>query len=104
MNTVPMNIMPRSRRFSLLVLILMLGAASPALLAQQTWDENSERRMDPPVGSQVDFAALDTDQDGYLSPDEIPPDHELAVQFAALDTDGDGRLSRQEADSLETSG
>jgi hypothetical protein len=94
--------LPNFRSCNRTLLLLLLGAASPALFAQQTWDDDSGRRMDPPSGSPIDFGSLDTDQDGYLSPNEIPPDHELALQFAALDTDGDGRLSREEADALES--
>jgi hypothetical protein len=38
----------------------------------------------------------DTNGDGALTPDELPPDSQLAKRFATRDANKDGRLTRDE--------
>lgn len=47
----------------------------------------------------IDFDALDTDGDGYISREEARVNEVLTAEFHVLDTNGDGRLSREEAAS-----
>lgn len=49
-----------------------------------------------PAAPAAAFDALDTDHDGYLSPEEVKSDAALAADFPRLDTNHDGRLSRRE--------
>lgn len=44
----------------------------------------------------VDFDALDTDGDGYISRDEARANPTLDAEFDGVDRNGDGRLSREE--------
>ena len=44
----------------------------------------------------VDFAALDTDGDGYISRAEAGAHSTLTAEFNAIDSNRDGRLSREE--------
>ena len=45
----------------------------------------------------IDFDALDTDGDGYISREEARANEALTAEFHVLDSNGDGRLSREEA-------
>jgi Ca2+-binding EF-hand superfamily protein len=42
------------------------------------------------------FDELDRNNDGVLTPDELPPQHELSRLFAQYDRDADNALSRSE--------
>lgn len=44
----------------------------------------------------IDFEALDTDGDGFISPAEAAAHDTLRQQFRGVDVDGDGLLSREE--------
>jgi hypothetical protein len=44
----------------------------------------------------IDFESVDSNNDGYITRDELPADHPLLVQFESLDTNGDERLSPDE--------
>jgi hypothetical protein len=48
------------------------------------------------AGSSLVFSELDRDNDGLITREELPPDHDLARKFAEYDLDGDQALSRSE--------
>lgn len=54
----------------------------------------------PVAETEVTFADLDTDADGYVSQADIPAEHELALQFSTADSDKDSRLSQAEFDAF----
>jgi len=47
-------------------------------------------------GERMHFAQLDKTGDKYLTPDELPPDHELYLGFNQYDLNTDGRVSEYE--------
>jgi Ca2+-binding EF-hand superfamily protein len=47
-------------------------------------------------GERMHFEKLDKTADKYLTPDELPTDHELYLGFATYDFNTDGRLSEKE--------
>lgn len=47
-------------------------------------------------GYRIDFDALDSDGDGFISRREAAPQETLSQEFRGVDADGDGRLSREE--------
>ena len=55
------------------------------------------------TADEITFQSLDDDNDGFISRDEIPSDHELARHFMTHDTDGDGRLSMAEFEAYKSS-
>lgn len=54
------------------------------------------------AGDGRSFQSLDSNNDGYVTRDEIPADHELAASFSSYDTDGDGRLNQSEFDAYKS--
>jgi len=52
--------------------------------------------QDTPAGADAMFKSLDKDGDQRLSKSEVAQDKALAEEFAALDTDGDGYLTTRE--------
>ena len=48
------------------------------------------------VGKRLQMRNLDRNRDGFLTRDELDPDHRLALEFATYDTVGDGRISDAE--------
>jgi hypothetical protein len=75
----------------LLALPFALGAT---MGAQPPLQAGPEPGMDSP--RTASFAELDRNNDGVLTPDELPADHALAGRFAQHDLDGDQAISRAE--------
>lgn len=79
----------RQRLFTALPLATLLAA--PALLSAQ----DAEQPL------RIDFQTLDSNNDGYITRDELPADHPLILQFNDLDSNGDGRLSPEDLEDLD---
>jgi hypothetical protein len=92
----------------LMVLAVAAAFAAP-VLGQQAGSASQPRESKAPVAEGKDrsaagataggFAAMDRNQDGYLSRDEAR-DAEWNNRFSELDKDNDGRLSRSEMEAL----
>jgi hypothetical protein len=89
-------------------LILAAALASPAAFAtdqepaaqpptgQYDRDTQKEGRLELSKADAKEFATLDKNQDGKLTPDEVPSTSPLSGHFSMLDTDKDGTLSKAE--------
>jgi hypothetical protein len=49
----------------------------------------------------IAFEATDGNNDGYITPDELPVDHALRAGFDDADRSGDGRLTQEELDDQQ---
>lgn len=56
------------------------------------------------AGAEIDFSAMDKDNDGQVSKAEASGNKEVARQFDQLDADKNGRLSEGEFAKLEMKG
>jgi len=54
-----------------------------------------------PAGTQVSFEALDTNHDGYISPEEAKADPKLAVNFQKADQNSDNQIEQSEFSAFE---
>lgn len=90
--------------------VLVLGLASAAAWAQGTPpavpaapSEQAATATAPMAkpNRAAHVAKLDTNQDGYLSQQEVQGNRKLAARFSQIDTDKDGRLSREELQSAQ---
>jgi hypothetical protein len=72
------------------LLLASLLAVAPLSLAQ-----------DETVDPKVDFKALDSSNDGYITRDELPADHFLLGRFVELDENRDERLSPDEVAKMD---
>lgn len=72
----------------------ILLALSLGLMVSTATAKPQDERPDP----QERFNQTDTNQDGFLSLDEIKAAHDgrMAEKFSEMDTDGDGLLSKEE--------
>lgn len=86
------------------VIALAIAAAFSAPLAAQT-SPGTDKKTDTPKSeagatASSGFAALDRNNDGYLSRDEAR-DASWSSRFSELDKDNDGRLSRSEFEAMQ---
>jgi hypothetical protein len=79
--------------------ISALAMAATILLAAATVPPaHPAPHMSYRTDTSAGFDELDRNKDGMLTPDELPPSHELSHLFAEYDHDGDNALSRSEFD------
>lgn len=71
------------------------------LLASLTLLASAAQAQDGTSDPKVDFKALDRNNDGYLSRDELPADHFLLSRLVELDENKDGRLSPDELAKMD---
>lgn len=58
----------------------------------------SAQTPDPDDAMRIDFESTDSNNDGYITREELPMDHALLIRFESLDRNGDERLSPDELD------
>ena len=51
-------------------------------------------------GMRIDFESSDSNNDGYITRDELPADHPLLIRFETMDSNGDERLSPDELEDV----
>ena len=77
-------------------LLSALAAAAAALVLAACAHDPRPEEPSSYVGKRIQMQELDRNRDGFLTRDELDPNHRLALEFATYDTDGDGRISDAE--------
>ena len=81
------------------LMVLAIAAAFAAPVAAQSGSGTVQPKDSNPAAAPGGFAAIDRNNDGYISRDEAR-DVTWSNRFSELDKDNDGRLSQSEFDAM----
>ncbi|GGA84033.1 hypothetical protein GCM10011521_23000 [Arenimonas soli] len=78
---------------------LALSASASAQEMVPPTDPVPDPALQAELNADPGFDELDKDMDGFISKEDLPPEHSLALEFAAADSNRDSRLDRVEFDA-----